>query len=138
MMAGQAKQTVSTIIPALRYRDAPAAIDWLCRAFGFEKHLVVPNDDGTVAHGDTWLSQSVPALLSSPAFTTQRSLLFITWDENDDSPGNQVPTIVIADGVPKGFRSDVAYTHYSLLARFSDSFGVDLHPADLSYRAIYL
>jgi phosphatidylinositol-3-phosphatase len=71
--------------------------------------------DGTVAQGDTWLSQNVPALLSSPAFTTQRSLLFITWDENDDSPGNQVPTLVIADGVPKGFRSDVAYTHYSLL-----------------------
>ena len=71
--------------------------------------------DGTVAQGDAWLSRNVPALLSSPAFTTQRSLLFITWDENDDSPGNQVPTLVIADGVPKGFRSDVAYTHYSLL-----------------------
>jgi len=61
------------------------------------------------------LSQNVPALLSSPAFTTQRSLLFITWDENDGSPGNQVPTLVIAGRVPKGFRSDVAYTHYSLL-----------------------
>jgi phosphatidylinositol-3-phosphatase len=71
--------------------------------------------DGTVAQGDTWLSQNVAALLSSPAFTTRRSLLFITWDENDDSSGNQVPTLVIADGVPKGFRSDVAYTHYSLL-----------------------
>jgi uncharacterized glyoxalase superfamily protein PhnB len=38
------------IIPALRYRDAPAAIEWLCRAFGFEKHLVVPGPDGTIAH----------------------------------------------------------------------------------------
>jgi len=40
----------STVIPCLRYRDAPAAIDWLCANFGFEKHLVVPNDDGTIAH----------------------------------------------------------------------------------------
>ena len=30
-----------SIIPSLRYRDAPAAIEWLCRAFGFEERLVV-------------------------------------------------------------------------------------------------
>ena len=39
-----------TIIPVLRYRNAPAAIEWLCQAFDFERHLVVQNDDGTVAH----------------------------------------------------------------------------------------
>jgi len=38
------------VIPCLRYRDAPAAIEWLCRVFGFEKQLVVPNPDGTIAH----------------------------------------------------------------------------------------
>ena len=27
-----------------------AAIEWLCRVFGFEKHLVVPGDNGTIAH----------------------------------------------------------------------------------------
>lgn len=32
-----------TIIPALRYRDAPRAIDFLCAAFGFEKHGVYPD-----------------------------------------------------------------------------------------------
>ena len=45
-----AKKTTATVIPCLRYRNAPAAIDWLCRVYGFEKHLVVPNDDGTIAH----------------------------------------------------------------------------------------
>ncbi|WP_408950640.1 VOC family protein [Lysobacter sp. Hz 25] len=39
----------STIIPSLRYRDAPAAIEWLCRAFGFEKHAVYADGD-TVHH----------------------------------------------------------------------------------------
>jgi hypothetical protein len=38
------------IIPTLRYRDAAAAIEWLCRAFGFEKHLVVPGEGATIAH----------------------------------------------------------------------------------------
>lgn len=50
IMSTFAKNTTSTIIPGMRYEDAPAAIEWLCDAFGFEKHMVVPNDDGTVAH----------------------------------------------------------------------------------------
>ena len=45
-----AKNTKATVIPCLRYRDAPAAIDWLCQTFGFEKQLVVPNQDGSIAH----------------------------------------------------------------------------------------
>ena len=40
----------SSVVPCLRYRDAPAAIEWLCRVFGFEQHLVVPNESGGVAH----------------------------------------------------------------------------------------
>ena len=42
---------MKSIIPALRYRDGHRAIDWLCTAFGFERHLVVPADeDGGIAH----------------------------------------------------------------------------------------
>ena len=40
-----------SIIPTLRYYDAPAAIEWLCRAFGFEEHLVVRGADAsTIIH----------------------------------------------------------------------------------------
>lgn len=42
----------TTIIPTLRYRDAAAAVEWLCRAFGFEKHLVVPGEGGTIEHAE--------------------------------------------------------------------------------------
>lgn len=44
------KTTSITVIPCLRYRDAPAAIEWLCSVFGFQKHAVYPNEDGTIAH----------------------------------------------------------------------------------------
>jgi uncharacterized glyoxalase superfamily protein PhnB len=44
------KNCKSTVIPSLRYKDAPAAIEWLCAAFGFEKNAVYPNPDGTIAH----------------------------------------------------------------------------------------
>ncbi len=38
------------MIPSFRYKDAPKAIEWLCRAFGFEKQLVVPGEGETIAH----------------------------------------------------------------------------------------
>ena len=40
----------SCIIPTLKYDDAPAAIEWLCGAFGFEKHLIVPGEAGVIEH----------------------------------------------------------------------------------------
>jgi uncharacterized glyoxalase superfamily protein PhnB len=39
-----------TIIPSLRYDNAPAAIDWLCTAFGFERNMIVDGPNGTIAH----------------------------------------------------------------------------------------
>ncbi len=39
-----------SVIPCLSYADAPKAIGWLCAAFGFEKHLVVPDANGGIAH----------------------------------------------------------------------------------------
>jgi uncharacterized glyoxalase superfamily protein PhnB len=41
-----------TVIPGLRYRDAPAAIRFLEQAFGLEQVLVVPGPDGMIAHAE--------------------------------------------------------------------------------------
>jgi len=32
----------ATIVIGMSYRNAPEAIEWLCRAFGFEKRAVYP------------------------------------------------------------------------------------------------
>ena len=34
----------SKMYPCLRYQDAPAAIDFLCKAFGFERHRIFADD----------------------------------------------------------------------------------------------
>ena len=47
-MAG--KVGAPNIFPALKFKDAPQAIDWLGRAFGFERQFVVSGEDGAVAH----------------------------------------------------------------------------------------
>jgi uncharacterized glyoxalase superfamily protein PhnB len=45
----------STIMPALRYKNAPAAIDWLCSVLGFERHEAFPGPEDTIAHAELTL-----------------------------------------------------------------------------------
>ncbi len=48
--------TCSTIMPTLRYRNALAAIDWLCSVLGFAPHAVYPGPDNTVGHAELTLN----------------------------------------------------------------------------------
>ncbi len=53
------------VFPSLTYDDAAAAIDWLGRAFGFQRRLVVPGEDGSVRHSELSLGRAV-FMVSSP------------------------------------------------------------------------
>ena len=57
--------TPSELYPSLTYDDAPAAIEWLCRAFGFTQRLVVPGPDGQIMHSELTLGSSV-VMVNSP------------------------------------------------------------------------
>src|ERR1035437_2006349 len=48
-------ETKSTIMPTLRYRNAPAAIDWLCSVLGFTRHAIHPGPDDTIGHAELTL-----------------------------------------------------------------------------------
>lgn len=43
------------IFPALKYKDGPAAIRWLQKAFGFREHIAYAAPDGSVAHAQMTL-----------------------------------------------------------------------------------
>lgn len=47
--------SASTVIPALRYRDAAAAIDWLTKVLGFAKRAVYPGPENTIGHAELTL-----------------------------------------------------------------------------------
>lgn len=68
-MSNIPKQTLCNVIPCMRYRDAPAAIEWLCDTFGFEPQLVVPNEDGSIAHAQ--LSFGNGMIMLGSAFDTE-------------------------------------------------------------------
>lgn len=49
----------STIIPTLRYRNAPDMVGWLCDTFGFRRHLLVEDEDGGIAHAQLTLGSGM-------------------------------------------------------------------------------
>jgi PhnB protein len=54
------------LFPALRFKDEPAAMDWLERAFGFQRHAVYTDDDGAIVHAELRLGSGVMMLGSPP------------------------------------------------------------------------
>jgi uncharacterized glyoxalase superfamily protein PhnB len=59
------KLSGSTVIPAVRYRDAHAAIDWLVRVLGFTAKAVYDGPEGTVAHAELTLGAGMIMLGSA-------------------------------------------------------------------------
>jgi len=55
----------SDVYPSLTYEDAPAAIDWLCRAFGFTKRFVVSGTNNRVEHSELSYGTGV-VMIGSP------------------------------------------------------------------------
>ena len=58
-----ADATGSRLLPALRYRNVAAAVDWLCGAFGFERHDIVTAVDGTILHARLMFGNDMILLL---------------------------------------------------------------------------
>src|SRR5262245_560167 len=65
------------IVPFMRYRDAPGAIEWLERALGFERVSVFEGEDGTIAHAVLRFGTAA-IQLSSPA-SARSSVRRIRW-----------------------------------------------------------
>ncbi|WP_441249827.1 ricin-type beta-trefoil lectin domain protein [Kitasatospora sp. McL0602] len=89
-------------------------------------------EDCGIAAGDTWLKNTLPALFSSPAWTTQRSLLILTWDEGavkafGNGYPNQVPTILIGsqNSTKAGYQSAQRTDQYGLLRTIDQALGLN-------------
>ena len=95
-MISASKNTRSTVIPCLRYRDAPQAIEWLCSVFGFEKQLVVPKDDGTIAHAQLSLGGGM-IMLGSVAKVENAFGRLTKQPDEIDGMETQSPYLVVED-----------------------------------------
>jgi phospholipase C len=77
----------------------------------------------SIANGDTWLSQNVPAILNSAAYQNG-GVLFITWDEADAGDG-PIPMIVLSPFAKGGgYSNSIYYDHGSTLRTIQEIFSV--------------
>ena len=53
------------VVPYLGYVDAPAALDFLCHAFGFQEAFRYPMDDGRIGHAELILGGDVALMVAS-------------------------------------------------------------------------
>ena len=88
--------------------------------------FVIPNlcndmHDCSVTTGDTWLRTHIGPYATWAM--THNSLLIITWDEDDGSQANQIPTIFAGQPVKPG-RYGELITHYSVLATLEAAYGL--------------
>lgn len=84
----------------------------------------------SIPYGDNYLSVLVPKILGSTLFKTQRSALFIVYDEGNDvacSNGVGSDCVYASWSGPvakKGFASDNHYNHYSYLHTIEDNWAL--------------
>jgi phosphatidylinositol-3-phosphatase len=77
-----------------------------------------------VQSGDSWLSTFMPKLLNSTEYQSGAMAIFLTWDEDNGSAQNHVPTVVISPYTTVGTTSGIYLTHYSLLRTTEEMLGV--------------
>ncbi len=113
-------------VPWVNFRNVPAAASKSFSAFpsapaGYATlptvSMVIPGlchdtHDCSLATGDAWLKAHLAGYADWAM--THRSLLILTWDENDGSPGNQIATIFAGQQVRPG-RYGEPVTHYGVL-----------------------
>jgi phosphatidylinositol-3-phosphatase len=88
--------------------------------------LVIPNldddmHDGSIAQGDAWLYQNLSQYASWAK--ANNSLLILTWDEDDNTPRNQIPTVLYGANVRPGAYSE-PISHYNVLSTLEEMYGL--------------
>jgi phosphatidylinositol-3-phosphatase len=105
-------------------------------AFSFvTPNLIDDMHDGTIADGDTWLSNNLPVIFNSSEYQSGSTAVFVTWDEgeggtsdncaqNTTDIGCHVGTLVVSPSTVPGTTSATLFNHYSLLKTAEDLLGL--------------
>jgi len=88
-------RTKGNIIPALRYRNAPAAIEFLCKAFGFERRAVYQPSDTQVDHAQLVLGGDM--IMLGSASNDGDYAKWVSPLKSPDDAGTQGIYVVIDD-----------------------------------------
>ena len=81
-----AKIAATAIVPGFTYRDAPRAIAFLCKAFGFERHTVYEGANGRIDHAQLRLGRDFIMLGSAKndEAVSTRSSTYVVLERDED------------------------------------------------------
>jgi len=84
---------------------------------------------------DRWLKATLMPIFASKAWTEERSLLILTWDESHATADNHIATILVGSHglVREGAVSEEAYDHYSTARTIEAALGLDPLTANDKY-----
>ncbi|WP_066259324.1 alkaline phosphatase family protein [Neobacillus drentensis] len=88
--------------------------------------MIVPNQqnnmhDGSIEKADQWLQQNIDSYVQWAK--KNNSLLIITWDEDDGSEENKIPTFFVGPMVKMG-EYNKELNHFNLLRSIEDIYGL--------------
>ncbi|HTT83907.1 MAG TPA: alkaline phosphatase family protein [Rhizomicrobium sp.] len=77
--------------------------------------------DGTIQEGDTWLQTNMANYVTWAE--SNNSLMIVTWDEDDGTENNQIPTIFVGQMVKTGQYKE-KITHFNVLRTIDAMYGL--------------
>jgi uncharacterized glyoxalase superfamily protein PhnB len=93
-MASLAGNAMVTVIPTMLYRDAPAAIEWLCNVIGFEKRVVYSGENGAVGHAELTFGNGMIMLGSAKEEGFGK---LVTTPAKLNGATTQAPYVIVSD-----------------------------------------
>lgn len=110
----------------LQSASTTPAFSWIAADDYYDGESAGNGNAASRAVQDGWLKQTIQPIMASPAWTTQRSLLIVTWDEDSSEADNQVATVAVdsAGLVHAGNSSNSRYDHYSTARTIEDALGI--------------
>ena len=122
------------ISAAVFYVDAPAAIDWLCRAFGFEVRLKVVGDGGRIEHSELTFGDGLIMVGQDRSTSSKPTMRFTASPKTLDGANTQSLMLFVDDVDEHCARARAAGATISMEPALHD-YGED-HFADRSYGAV--
>lgn len=90
--------------------------------------MVDDGHDTTIDFASDWLDFWLPSMLSDPNFNDNRTIILLTFDENESyTVNNRIYTLVLGNGLPENLKNttdDTYYSHYSALSTVQANWGL--------------
>lgn len=100
------------------YSSLPT-VAWIIPNMVDDMHNGAPSS--AIPNGDNWFHDKIMPLVRWASNPVNNSIVIVTWDEDDDIHGNNVP-LLVSGGIIKGGNYNAKVNHYDVLKTVEDMY----------------